>query len=130
MSKWVNNLRIDDFSALTTNAINAFNQTFDLLNKSNNGYCKTSILLLTDGYLDDPSAIIKERNTEDINAVIFSYTFGDNANGTIPEKIADITNGIYAHIGDNDDSLITKFASFSLYYAYGNTEGKLIVTSI
>ena len=92
--------------------------------------CHTAILLLTDGITDDPTQLIKEKNGESINAVIFTYTVGDDESSQIPQKIADITNGIYTHINDNDESLITKMSSYYLYYAYGNTNNDdIIITS-
>ena len=94
--------------------------------------CQTSILFLTDGIADDVSDMIKERNTNDINAVIFSYTLGDEAEPGIPQKVAALTNGIYTHIDDEDTNLITIMSSYYLYYAYGhgsNDDDNIIITS-
>ena len=41
-----------------------------------------AILFLTDGIADDPSDLIKTRNTELINARVFSYALSDDALAT------------------------------------------------
>ena len=113
-----------------TNFIDAFGAAFDILEDGAQS-CKTSILFLTDGNADDPSSVISSRNTEDIGAVIFSYTLGAGAKVDIPRKLSEATSGIYTHIDDGSTSLATVMSSYYLYYAYGaaSTNSDMVVTS-
>ncbi len=63
-----------------------FTEAFKMLNNHHGKHginCHASILFLTDGDATDPSHIIREEN-KDPNAVIFSYTLGDEASEKIP----------------------------------------------
>eukprot|EP01083_Nonionella_stella_P187572 689514_1 len=110
----------------------AFGKAFDILEDGMKN-CQTSIIFLTDGINDDPSDLIKHRNTVDIGAVVFSYTLGSESDTTVPKAVADLTGGIYTHIADNDDNLITTMSSYYLYYTYGggssNSDDDIILTS-
>eukprot|EP01083_Nonionella_stella_P109494 319344_1 len=113
-----------------TNFTIAFNAAFDILKSAEN--CHTAILFLTDGIADDVSGLIEARNTVDIDAVVFSFTLGDEADATVPRKVAELTNGIYTHIDDEDENLITAMSSYYLYYAYGGSargDEDIILTS-
>eukprot|EP01084_Bolivina_argentea_P291595 501157_1 len=122
---------VDSFKADGGTDFNkAFNKAFDILEKKENIInCHTSILFLTDGQADDPTSIISKRNSADINAVIFSYTLGEDADGSIPRKVARKTDGVYTHIKDGDSNLITKMSSYYLYYTYGIPGTNIIMTS-
>jgi len=107
----------------------AFEAAFDILEHGSQS-CKSSILFLTDGIADDPSDIISDRNTADVGATIFSYTLGDGADTRIPAAVANMTNGVYTHIDDNDESLINKMSSYYMYYALGDTANNdMVITS-
>lgn len=56
-----------------------------------------------------------------MNAVIFSYTFGDTATETIPSKLACDNKGIYTHIPDNSASkdLVGEMRQYYNYLARG-----------
>ena len=90
-----------------------------------------SILFLTDGVADDVTDLVKRRNVPDISATVFSYTLGDGADTTVPWKVANVTGGIYAHIDDGDDNLLTAMSSYYLYYAFGDASDNsdVVVTS-
>eukprot|EP01083_Nonionella_stella_P214791 773620_1 len=123
---------VDNIEAIgETNFTIAFNVAFDILQSAK--HCQTVILFLTDGIADDVSSLIKERNTVDIGAFVLSYTLGVEAQSTVPEKVAKDTNGIYTHIDDQDENLITAMSSYYLYFAYGNNgdaeRDNIIVTS-
>eukprot|EP01084_Bolivina_argentea_P291596 501158_1 len=110
----------------------AFDAAFDILSTGTS--CETSIIFLTDGIADDVSQLIESRNTIDINAVIFSFTLGGEADTSVPKKVAEMTGGIYTHINDKDANLITAMSSYYLYYAYGgleqsSEEESIIITS-
>lgn len=91
----------------------------------------SSILFLTDGDAEDATELVRTRNTADIGAVVFSYTLGSGANTAVPKSIADVTDGIYTHIEDGDENLLTAMSSYYLYYAYGEDSANrdLVVTS-
>ena len=74
---------------------------------------------------------MQTRNTEDIGATVFSYTLGDEADPTVAQSVANVTGGIYTHIDDGDEDLLTAMSSFYLYYAYGNgaDDNDIVVTS-
>eukprot|EP01084_Bolivina_argentea_P003407 6391_1 len=119
LMNFINNLEAGGL----TNFTKAFDAAFDILSSGKN--CETSILFLTDGMADvrdDVSILIERRNTIDINAVIFSFTLGTDSAPDIPKKVAAMTNGIYTHIDDNDENLITAMSSYYLYYAYGGSD--------
>ena len=74
---------------------------------------------------------VQQRNTN-ISATIFSFTLGDEANTTIPWKVADATGGIHTHIDDgDDDDFLTAMSSYYLYYAFGDSTNNsdIVVTS-
>eukprot|EP01084_Bolivina_argentea_P238526 400714_1 len=112
---FVSGLKADGATNFTT----AFDTAFTILEKGAKS-CQTSILFLTDGIADDVSDMVQKRNTNDIDAIVFSYTLGDESKPDIPRKIAILTNGIYTHIDDEDTHLITIMSSYYLYYAYGS----------
>jgi len=115
----------------STNFELAFDAAFAILEEGASS-CKTSVLFLTDGIAEDPAHIIRARNTADIGATIFSYTLGEDAKADIPWRVANMTNGVYTHIDDEDSSgLINKMSSYYLYYALGDSESNtdMIVTS-
>merc|ERR1719295_213147 len=113
-----------------TNFEAAFETAFDIL-AAHSQSCKSSILFLTDGVAEDVTDLVRRRNVEDISATVFSYTLGDGADTTVPWKVANVTGGIYTHIADGDDNLLTVMSSYYLYYAYGDVEDNsdLVVTS-
>eukprot|EP01083_Nonionella_stella_P276342 938905_1 len=116
-----------------TDFVAGFEKVFDLFDEKQSRYganCHSSILFLTDGISEDPTSIINQRNT-DINAVIFSYTLGDGADTTIPEQVAELTNGVYTHIADGDLNLVSIMSSYYLYYAHKDpaSEPELIFTA-
>lgn len=91
-----------------------------------------SIIFLTDGDGEDVSQLVWSRNTADIDATIFSYTLGSEAiNAIVPQRVAELTGGIYTHIDDGDDNLLTVMSSYYLYYAYGDAQDNndMVVTS-
>ena len=124
--EFVNNLGAGD----GTNFAVAFDAAFDILSNGAKS-CRTAILFLTDGKADDVSDLIKQRNNDDINAVVFSYTLGSQADVDVPRTAAEITNGIYTHIDDGDSNLISKMSSYYIYYAYGSHEddNNIVITS-
>ena len=91
----------------------------------------SSILFLTDGDAEDVTELIRSRNTADIDATIFSYTLGAEAVASVPQSVAEMTGGIYAHIADGDENLLTAMSSYYLYYAYGDIQDNrdIVVTS-
>jgi len=108
----------------------AFNTAFDILEEGAQS-CKTSILFLTDGIADGVASLVRSRNTVDIGAVVFSYTLGDGADTAVPRAVAEATGGIYTHVDDGDENLLTAMSSYYLYYAFGDEESNndMIVTS-
>eukprot|EP00485_Elphidium_margaritaceum_P006577 CAMPEP_0202689004 /NCGR_PEP_ID=MMETSP1385-20130828/4377_1 /ASSEMBLY_ACC=CAM_ASM_000861 /TAXON_ID=933848 /ORGANISM="Elphidium margaritaceum" /LENGTH=1091 /DNA_ID=CAMNT_0049344079 /DNA_START=25 /DNA_END=3300 /DNA_ORIENTATION=- len=111
-----------------TNFEAPFTAAFDILDNGARS-CQTSILFLTDGEADDVSDLITARNNADINAVIFSYTLGSGAIPTVPEKVAELTDGIYTHIEDGDSSLATVMSSYYIYYAFGDASQSMVVSA-
>eukprot|EP01084_Bolivina_argentea_P160546 279568_1 len=109
-----------------TNFTAAFDVAFSILEKGSKG-CHTTILFLTDGDAEDVTSMIKKRNTQEINAVIFSYTLGNEASDDVPKKVADLTNGFYTHIDDEDESLITVMSSYYLYFPYVSNNENIIM---
>ena len=100
---------------------------FVLINLSESGSSLnifSSILFLTDGDAADVTDLIRSRNTADIDATIFSYTLGNEfiINTTVPQSVAEVTGGIYTHINDGDENLLTAMSSYYLYYAYGDAQ--------
>merc|ERR1719295_563917 len=113
-----------------TNFEAAFEAAFDIL-AAHSQSCKSSILFLTDGVAEDVTDLVKRRNVPDISATVFSYTLGDGADTTVPWKVANVTGGIYTHIDDGDDNLLTAMSSYYLYYAFGDASDNsdVVVTS-
>jgi len=108
----------------------AFETAFDILEAATQS-CQTSILFLTDGEAEDVTDLVRSRNVADIGATVFSFTLGGGANTVIPERVANVTGGIYTHIDDGDDNLLTAMSSYYLYYAYGAADSAddLVITS-
>eukprot|EP01084_Bolivina_argentea_P034907 64660_1 len=94
----------------------AFNAAFDILSTSTS--CQKAILLLTHGDAPDVTNLVKTRNTA-IDANIFSFTLGADSSPNVPKSVAEATNGIYRHIDDDDENLITAMSSYYLFYSHG-----------
>eukprot|EP01083_Nonionella_stella_P109493 319343_1 len=108
----------------------AFDKAFTILSQGTS--CQTSIIFLTDGITKStPYSIIEHRNTDDIAAVVFSYTLGSGADPVVATQIANMTGGIYAHIDDSDANLITTMSQYYLYYAFGGVsdDDGIVLTS-
>eukprot|EP00761_Pharyngomonas_kirbyi_P010550 gb/GECH01010570.1/.p1 GENE.gb/GECH01010570.1/~~gb/GECH01010570.1/.p1 ORF type:complete len:1003 (+),score=253.65 gb/GECH01010570.1/:1-3009(+) len=87
--------------------------------------CESAILFMTDGQANDPTNIINQYQTNDLNVKIFSYALGADADQDIPRKVACDNQGIFFSIQDNA-SLRTQMGEYYRYFALGiNTESTL-----
>ena len=84
-----------------------------------------SIVFLTDGISEN----VADLNIDDMSATVFSYTFGNDADTTIPRVLANVSGGIYTHIDDGDDNLLTVMSSYYLSYAHNEGNISNMVTS-
>eukprot|EP01080_Neovahlkampfia_damariscottae_P000057 gene57-4306_t len=105
----------------STNFEAAFTTAFDVLDATAaiGPKCHHSILFLTDGAQTDGKHPLDLINTRNINykANIFSYSFGSEADKTVPTQLACATNGLWKQIKDSGD-LRSQMAEYYNYYAY------------
>lgn len=100
----------------------AFEKAFEMLRESrirNQGsFCETVILFMTDGIAPDPSDIINANRDSDTPVSIFSYSFGEEADDTVPRKIACENDGLFFKIPDGGD-LRSSMGQYYQYFAAG-----------
>ena len=117
----------------TSNLYNAFNLTFDILNKAvtsgNSTRCNIAVIVLTDGQVDDGQSeadtskvitFVQEQTqmfaaNYSARTVVFTYSAGDEVDTSLAKQIACSTGGIWKHLGD--DELVDILSSLSSYYA-------------
>jgi len=117
-----------------TNFYDGFKLAFDTIRQSVQVYeqtagCQKAILFLTDGMNNGPvgadalmSYISTEtqyyKNSGKLPPIIFTYSFGTNADETLPKRIACGTNGVWSRIEDGGD-LVTAMTAYYKYFSYG-----------
>ena len=120
---------VDDLDASgTTNYTKAFNVAFDILDAFEGDRCHSTILFVTDGD-DDITTIANDFEYKNIdeNYIVLSYGFGSDANLMVAKEMAELTNGVFKIIYDEDNDkfnngntkdLSMELMLFYLYYAY------------
>jgi hypothetical protein len=110
---------------------NGFDLAFDTFDASflvdRSSGCKQAILFLSDGELSDNASVLKtvikaEREKYTVKGkdppVLFTYSFGEGADDSVPKEIACENDGIWAKIGDGGD-LASSMGAYYKYFAYG-----------
>lgn len=105
----------------------AFRTFTDAILKDQTSSCHRAILFLSDGIMSDNSVDLLQLITEqraiytDNNndpPVLFTYSFGSNADDSVPRDIACQNDGIWAKIDDGGD-LAQSMGAYYKYFAYG-----------
>eukprot|EP01083_Nonionella_stella_P316929 1151756_1 len=105
----------------------ALNEAFNILTSSTTTPCNNAIILVThasQGEDTDVTDVVLQRNTDTIDATIFSYTVGDESAPNMAVSVAEVTDGVYTHI--DEDNLNTAVSSYYLYYVHGGGSGSTI----
>lgn len=123
VAKWINSLSAGG----GTHFYEAMEAAFDALDASYKTFpiqlsgCHTAILFLTDGKdgsTEDVLELMENRNNVDIDARVFTYALGDEADNEIPLQMACEHRGIFTSVGDDDD-LEDAMSQYYLYFATG-----------
>lgn len=110
-----------------TRFYDAMEAVFDVLDASRRTFpaktsgCHTAILFLTDGKdgsSGDVLDLMEKRNNVDIDARVFTYALGDEADQTKPKQMACAHRGVFTAVGDDDD-LENAMARYYVYFATG-----------
>jgi uncharacterized protein YegL len=122
--------RLDALSAGGgTNMQDGFEKGFGLIESSlANGQtsgCHNAMIFLTDGKVSDGASgaglaqFVRERNGDDIDARLFTYAFGDDAERATLKQIACENKGIFTPIPDGSKDLREKMGKYYEYFAVG-----------
>lgn len=123
IENWVNALTAGG----GTNFYIAMEAAFNLLDNSRRAFpaklsgCHTAILFLTDGHDSSPEDVfklLKTRNNLDIDARLFTFALGDDADESAPRKMACEHRGIFTRVADTDN-LQDAMARYYIYFATG-----------
>jgi hypothetical protein len=98
----------------------AYRMGFDILDNTLKSTCYRAIILLTAGVpasdSPDPRAGITTRNIV-TRASMFTFTFGDDVDQTLPKKIACDNNGLWFHVDETSGDLRTALTSYWQYFS-------------
>ena len=127
MVQWIDGLDADGGTVFFNGFDLAFRTFEESASLDKSSGCHQAILFLSDGLIDDDKNrllqhIQKERakyTARNRNPpVIFTYSFGSQADDSVPKEIACSNDGIWAKIGDGED-LAKSMGAYYKYFAYG-----------
>jgi len=110
-----------------TNFYAGFQKAFSILSASQSATsgCNKVVLFLTDGQDTSNMQMSALRALNQMNARIFTYSFGNNAAKVLPKEIACQNNGIWYHVNDGAD-IMKAMSGYYMYYAGALADTKQI----